>query len=149
MHPYNADLYYDDIVKKQGYVFLSIREELPGVDEKWFISEYMRSNTRKFLDHANPKYAAMTCYELIEWFINWEQNGKYKDYKRGETWGGFLPQWAGHMYAHYQWQYNMPSAELVEMLPLEVMERLYVPLHQIDYTAAAEKIHESVFNYRR
>jgi hypothetical protein len=97
---------------------------------------------RRLLDQANPKFAAMSSYGLINWFINFEQDGKFKSYPLGERWGGFLPQWTGHMYAHYQWQFNIPSEKIIELLPLDVMERIFPVLHQASWTVAANKIHE-------
>ena len=136
-----SSIYVDDIQVTQGRVFLNIRDELPGVDEKWFIEKYMKSDIRRLLDMANPKLAAKPSPELILAFIDRECGGEYK---RGETWGGFLPQWVGEIYSLYQWKYETPSAELVELLPLAEMERLFVPLHQAGWDAAAKKLHDIV-----
>ena len=135
------ELYIAEIKHTQGKVFDKIRDELPGVDEKWFIEKYMRSNIRRLLDSANPKLAAKPAPELITAFINRECGGEYK---RGEEWGGFLPQWVGEMYALYQWQYETPSAELIEILPLYDMERMYIPGHQMGWDAAVKKIYSVV-----
>ena len=109
-----SEVYVEDIQVTQGRVFLNIRDELPGVDEKWFIEQYMRSDIRRLLDSANPKLAAKPSPELIHAFINRECGGEYR---RGEQWGGFLPQWVGEIYSLYQWKFNVPSAELIELLP--------------------------------
>ena len=145
MSAYN-ELYAEDIQITQGRVFLNIREELPGVDEKWFIEKYMKSDIRRLLDSANPKLAAKPSPELIHAFINRECGGEYK---RGDEWSGFLPQWAGEMYALYQWKYETPSAELVDILPLSEMERLFVPLHQAGWDAAVKKVHDILNNAAR
>ena len=134
-----SDVYVEDIQVTQGRVFLNIRDELPGVDEKWFIKKYMKSDIRRLLDSANPKLAAKPSPELIDVFINRECGGEYE---RGEEWGGFLPQWVGEIYSLYQWTYNVPSAELIEILPLDVMERVYIPGHEMGYFAAVKKIHD-------
>ena len=133
------EMYVWDIQYTQGKVFDYIRDELPGADEKWFIEKYMRSNIRRLLDSANPKLAAKPAPELIHAFINRECGGEYQ---RGEQWGGFLPQWVGEIYSLYQWKYNVPSAKLIEMLPLDVMERVYIPGHQMGWEAAVKKIHD-------
>ena len=135
------EVYVAEIKRTQGKVFDKIRYELPGVDEKWFIEKYMRSNIRRLLDSANPKLAAKPSPELIHAFINRECGGEYK---RGEEWGGFLPQWVGEMYSLYQWKYEMPSAELIELLPLSDMERIFVPLHQASWDVAVKKTHAVV-----
>lgn len=136
-----SELYLDDIMNTQGDVFNDIREALPGIDEKWFISEYMKGRVRRLLDHANPKFAAMPSPELIDYFIEEEQNGEYK---RGEAWGGFLPMWAGMVYAMYQWKYNISSSDLIDKLTLTDIERIFPALHQMGWDAAIEKIHKTV-----
>jgi len=138
-----SEVYVEDIQVTQGRVFLNIRDELPGVDERWFIEKYMKSDIRRLLDSANPKLAAKPSPELIHAFINRECGGEYK---RGAEWGGFLPQWVGEMYSLYQWKYETPSAELVDVLPLSQMERLYVPLHQAGWDVAVKKIYNILNN---
>jgi len=134
-----SEIYVDDIVETQGDVFLLIREELPGVDEKWFIERYMHSNIRRLLDHANPKFAGMPAPELILYFIE-EECGN--EYKRGDAWWGFLPRWVGEVYAFYQWKYDTPSSQIIEMLPLSEMEIMFPTLHQAGLDTAVDKIHE-------
>ena len=136
-----SELYVNDIVRRQGKVFLNIRNILSGVDEKWFIETYMKSRLRLLLDEANPKFANMPSIELIYWFINEEQRGKYK---YGDEWGGFLPQWAGMIYSYYQWKYNVPSYKLIDLLPLSEIERIFPALHQAGLRAAVEKIHDEI-----
>lgn len=136
-----SELYVNDIVETQGDMFLAIREELPNVDEKWFIERYMNSNIRRLLDHANPKFAAMPAPELILYFIE-EECGN--EYQKGDKWWGFLPQWVGLVYAFYQWKYNVPSARIIELLPTSEMEVMFQTLHQAGIETAVDKIHEVV-----
>jgi len=136
MKPYD-EVYVPTITQKQGRMFFDIREALPNVDEKWFIENFMKGRVRSLLDHANPKFAAMPSPELIEYFIREEHAGEYI---KGEEWGGFLPQWAGTIYALYQWQHNVSSAKLIDILPLAEMERIYPALHQLGWDAAVQKI---------
>ena len=137
------EVYVAEIKRNQGKVFFHIREELPDADEKWFIEKYMKSDIRRLLDGANPKLAAKPAPELIHAFINRECGGEYK---RGDEWGGFLSQWVGEIYSLYQWKYDIPSAELIDLLPLSVMERIYIPGHQMGWDAALKKIHDVVLN---
>jgi hypothetical protein len=132
------EVYVAQIKLTQGKVFDKIRDELPGVDEKWFIEKYMKSDIRRLLDGANPKLAAKPAPELIHAFINRECAGEYK---HGDEWGGFLPQWVGEIYSLYQWKFNIPSAELIDILALSDMERMYIPGHQMGWDAAVNKIH--------
>lgn len=140
-----SDLYVAEISRTQGYVFYNIREALPGVDEKSFIEAYMHSHTRRMLDTASPRFAAMPSLELIDWFIENEQNGEYI---RGLEWGGFLPQWVGQIYARYQWKYNIASSDLINDLPLSEMERVFPALHQAGWNVAVEKIHDEVLGLK-
>ena len=139
-HPYSW-VYLDEICETQEELFMIIRDKLNGVDEKWFIETYMRSRVRLLLDRGNPILANRSAGELAETFIDEECSG---DYKRGGHWGGFLPGWAGYVYALYQWLYSKPSAELIDILPLEAMERFWIPYHTICYEAAVEKLFEAV-----
>jgi len=135
------ELYVDCIMKTQGFLFLKVRDELPGVDEKWFIENYMKSDIRKLLDEANPKYSAMSSYDLIYYYNQFVLKGEYK---KGGEWWGFLPQWAGMAYSLYQWKYNVPSAELIEIFTLSDMERVYPALHQMGWDAAIDRMREII-----
>lgn len=137
-HPYDF-VYLNDICQTQEQLFMQIREELPNVDEVWFVEEYMRSRTRHLLDEGNPIMANRYPNELIYTFIHNERGG---DYKRGNEWGGFLPGWVGYIYSLYQWVYNVPSSDLISIFPLDMMERFWQPFHTICYEAAVEKLHE-------
>ena len=144
-------IYVGDIVSKQGRLFLNMREAFPGIDEKWFISEFMKSNVRKMLDFGIPKYAGMSgiewAHELFyELGPSKPEEGIFieSDYRRGEEWGGFLPQWVGIIYALYQWKYNIPSREIIDILPLDFMERAFPVLHQAGSEVAVEKIYEDI-----
>lgn len=132
-----SELYVGEITENQGDMFLNIRDVLPGVDEKWFIEEWMKSETRSHLDNAYPKWAGMMPVELIWWFINNEKNGEYK---RGAKWGGFLPQWVGIMYSLYQWKYDVPSAQVIKDLPLDLMEECFNPFHEAGDEVAVVKL---------
>ena len=136
-HPYPWP-YLNEICETQEELFMLIRDELPGVDEKWFIGAYMRSKARLLLDRGNPILANRSARELAYTFIHEECGGHYP---RGDEWGGFLPGWTGHIYALYQWLYATPSAEVIEWFPLEAMEAFWRPYHTICYEAAVEKLH--------
>jgi hypothetical protein len=136
-----SEVYIPYIERNQGQVFMDIREQLPGVDEKWFIRQYMKSRIRRLLDHANPKYSAMPPGEIISRFIEDECGNEYQ---KGDEWGGFICEWAGRMYSLYQWKYNVSSEKLADDLPIETIERIYPALHQMGWDSALEKINEVV-----
>ena len=140
MTAYNEH-YVSSVMRAQGKLFLNIRDKLPGVDEKWFIERYMHSSIRALMDKGNPRYLNMPSTELMLRFIEDEYGGAYQ---RGAEWGGFIPEWAGKIYALYQWKYNVSSKYLVEVLPLSEIERIFPTLHQAGWESAVDKIYELV-----
>jgi hypothetical protein len=140
MSAYN-EVYVSSVMKAQGKMFLKIRDKLPGVDEKWYIEAYMQSNIRSLVDEGNIKYVNAPSTELMLRFIEDECGGQYK---RGAEWGGFIPEWAGKIYALYQWKYSVQSKNLISRLPLDEIERIFPVLHQAGWEAAVDKIHDSV-----
>ena len=142
MPAYNEH-YLAYVMKSQNDLFLNIRDDLPGVDEKWFIEQFMRSHIRAMLDIGNPKYVNMPSPEMLLRFLDNECAGEYR---RGSEWGGFLPGWAGKVYSLYQWKYDTPSRELIDSLPLSEIERVFPALHQAGWEAAVDKIHSEVLS---
>ncbi|MDR1559675.1 MAG: hypothetical protein LBS84_08280 [Clostridiales bacterium] len=134
-----TELYLPDIVNMQGRLFFDIRDELPNVDEKWFIEAFMKSRIRALLDIGNWKYANMPPKEVMSVFLDDECPGGYQ---RGEEWGGFLPQWVGQIYAFYQWKYCVRSSELINVIPLDAMRLHFRVGHQMGLEAAADRIYD-------
>jgi len=133
----------------QGDLFYSIRDKLPGVDEEWFVNEFMKSDIRSYLDRGNFKYAYMSYNAVLHYFLCELSNSDIShgefipaDYKRGGQRGDLM--WVGMMYAYYQWRTGISSAELIDKLSLDDMERIYPALHQMGWEAAANKIHVEV-----
>ena len=53
MHPYN-EVYVIDVARNQGEMFFY-------VDEKWFITAFMKSKIRALLDDGNPQIFKYAC----------------------------------------------------------------------------------------
>ena len=53
---------------------------------------------------------------------------------------GFMPDWIGEFYAYYQWFYNIPSAQVIEMIPLDFLMKAYVGLHDLELELAVKKV---------
>jgi len=145
MHPYD-NMYVAQVARNQYDLFIYIRDELPGVDEKWFIQAFMKSHVRAMIDEGNPKYLNMPAREQMLRFIEDEYGNEYQ---KGEEWGGFMPGWTGKIYSLYQWEYNISSKELIEVLTLDDIERIFPALHQMGWDAAIDKIHEVVLGNNR
>ncbi len=135
-HAYER-VYLSDICELQARMFELIREYITGVDEKWYIRRFMKSRCRELLDIGNFVWANKTPDELIDAFLIEIDNKIVK----GDSWGGFLPYWVGLMYSFYQWKYNTPSKEIIELLPLEDMERYFAVMHELGDEDAIDRLH--------
>lgn len=133
-----AEDYLSDVVETQGKLFDFVAQEFPDKDTKEFIKTYMKSNTRKSIDEAQAYVNTMDCKELWEYFLKTE---KYT-LKNGEGLKGFMPDWIGEFYAYYQWYYNIPSAEVVQKVPIDFLEKAYYGLHDLELDLAVKKVGE-------
>jgi hypothetical protein len=124
------------------------RERCPGIDVKWYINKFMRSEIRRRLDEGDFWWANVPPGGLVTRYIRDEYSKKriVTDYVRGEDWGGINRIWIGRVYAYYQWFYNVSSESLIEKLPLETMERLYETLHECGDQTSARIIHDEILN---
>ena len=128
--------YLDEVVENQGKLFDYIAINYPDMDTEDFICSYMKSKTRRYVDEAQAFVCTMDAKSLWEYF---QQTEQYK-LKKGEALKGFIPDWIGEFYAYYQWQYNIPSQELVERVPLDYLKKAYVGLHDLDLELAVKKV---------
>lgn len=128
--------YLDEVVENQGKLFDYIAITYPDMDTEDFIQAYMKSKTRKYLDEAQAYVCTMDAQELWVYF---QKTDKYR-LKEGEALKGFMPDWIGEFYAYYQWKYNVPSAELVDKISLDYLEKMYPGLHDLELDLAVEKV---------
>ena len=98
----------------------------------------MSSRTRKCIDNAMAYVNTMDAKELWKYFTD---NEDYK-MKKGQALGGFMPDWIGEFYAYYQWYYNIPSAEIVQKIPVDFLKKAYYGLHDLELELAVQKVGE-------
>lgn len=134
-----SDAYLGDVVENQGKLFDYVAQTFPDGDTRDFIKNYMRSKTRKSIDEAMAYVNTMDAKELWSYFCDREH---YK-MKKGKALGGFVPDWIGEFYAYYQWFYNMPSAEVIQKVPVDFLEKAYYGLHDLDLDLAVQKVGEA------
>ena len=132
-YPY---VYLNDVVENQGKLFDLAANQYPHTDTKDFITAYMMSKTRKYIDESQAYVNTMDAPELLRYFT---ETDNYK-FKPGNTVGGFMPDWIGEFYAYYQWYYNIPSAELIQKVPLDFLMKAYYGLHDLDLELAVKKV---------
>lgn len=131
-----SEAYLSDVVETQGKLFDYVAHTFPDTDTEDFIVTYMASKTRKHIDEAKAYVNTMDTKTLWEYFLETE---KYS-LKEGAPLEGFLPDWIGEFYAHYQWYYNMPSEEVVRKVPLSFLKKAYYGLHDLDLDLAVQKV---------
>ena len=116
MHAY-SDVYLDDVVENQGKLFDYVAQSFPDKDTQDFIQSYMKSKTRKSIDESQAYVNTMMAKELWDYFCKTENY----TLKSGKAMDGFMTDWIGEFYAYYQWFYNIPSAQVIEMIPLDFL----------------------------
>lgn len=137
MHAY-ADVYLEDVVENQGKLFDFVAQSFPDKDTVDFIKTYMTSKTRKSVDEAKAYVNTMNANELWKYF---SENEGYT-LKSGKALDGFIPDWIGEFYAYYQWNYNIPSAKVIEKVPVDFLMKAYHGLHDLDLDLAVKKVGE-------
>ena len=138
MQAYAID-YLNDVVETQGKLFDLVAHSYPDKDTKDFIRAYMLSKTRKSIDEAQAYVNTMDAESLWEYF---RANDKY-ELKSGKAMEGFMPDWLGEFYAYYQWYFNIPSAEVLEKIPIDFLIKAYSGLHDLELELAVQKVGES------
>ena len=135
MHPY-PQIYLDDVVETQGKLFINYAENHSDMDTEDFVTAYMNSKTRRYIDEGQVYVSTMDASTLFDFFL---KTDKY-EMKEGKPLVGFLPDWIGEFYAYYQWYYNIPSSEVIKKIPLSFLKKSYYGLHDLDLELAVKKV---------
>lgn len=128
--------YLDDVVENQGKLFDFVAQAFPHISTEDFISAYMTSKTRKYIHECQAYVNTMSAEGLWEYFTETERY----ELKDGKALEGFMPDWIGEFYAYYQWFYNIPSAEVIDKVPLNFLKKAYFGLHDLDLDLAVQKV---------
>ena len=120
----------------QGLLFDNFVQAHPGMDTAHFIRAYMKSGTRQSIDRGMAYTCAMDAVDLWLYYTKTE---KYVPVPGPEI-PGFLPDWIGEFYAYYQWLYEIPSATLVDAIPIEYLSAVYPGLHDLELDLAVKKV---------
>lgn len=128
--------YLDEIIENQGKLFDYVAVTYPDMDTEDFICSYMKSSTRKYVDEAQAYVCTMDAQTLWRYFLHTDQY----ELKKGRALSGFMPDWIGEFYAYYQWQYSIPSVEVIEKVPLVYLKKAYTGLHDLELELAVRKV---------
>ena len=135
MHAY-SDVYLDAVVENQGKLFDYVAQSFPDKDTQNFIQSYMKSKTRKSIDESQAYVNTMMAKELWDYFCKTENY----TLKSGKAMDGFMPDQIGEFYAYYQWFYNIPSAQVIEMIPLDFLMKASFGRHDLELELAVKKV---------
>ena len=135
MRAYSED-YLNDVVENQGKLFDHVAQSYQDKDTVDFIECYMKSQTRRSIDHSQAYVNNMSAAELWDYFITKEGY----TLKSGIALTGFIPDWIGEFYAYYQWYYNIPSSEVIKKVPIDFLKKAYMGLHDLELELAVQKV---------
>lgn len=129
-----SDAYLNDVVENQGKLFDFISQKYPQKDTADFIHAYMVSKTRKSIDEAQAYVNTMNANELWDYFekqinMNLKMERHLKDFYQIDR----------EFYAYYQWYYNLPSSDVVKIVPLDFLIKAYSGLHDLELELAVKK----------
>lgn len=131
-----SEVYLNDVVEAQGKLFDHVAMSYPDMDTEHFIQAYMTSKTRRSIDQSQAYVITKSAKELWAYFTDTEHYVP----KPGKALEGFLPDWVGEFYAYYQWYYNIPSAKVIEKVPLSFLKKAYYGLHDLELELAVRKV---------
>lgn len=133
-----SEAYLSEVVETQGKLFDYVAQNFSDMDTEDFISCYMNSKTRHYIDMAKAYVNTMGVEELLDYFFKTEHYSP----KKGTALQGFLPDWIGEFYAYYQWYYNLPSCEVIKRISIDFLKKAYSGLHDLELDLAVQKVGE-------
>lgn len=133
-HPYDQ-LYLTQVVETQGKFFEKLQDVTPQIDSEKLIEAYLRSDLRRALDEGHAFFLTLSDEQLKRRFL---ESGYTPE--PGVPLQGFMPNWIGRFYAYAQWYLNIPSAELVEKIPVTNLTACYRGAHDLDLPLAVERL---------
>ena len=130
------EVYLSEVVETQGKLFDLVAQDYPDKDTEAFINAYMASKSRRHIDEGQAYVSTKDAKELLDYFLETDNYCL----KEGKALEGFMPEWIGEFYAYYQWYYALPSAEVLEKLPLSNLKRAYFGLRDLELELAVKKV---------
>lgn len=136
-------VYYPDIVEQTEKVFTHTQDMLPGIDFKWAIVEYMKSEWRKHIEQGYP-------HEISEWpdmvlLVLF----KDKDYPKtdliADDWWS-RTSWMSFVYNRLSYKYDIPFSELADVVTFDYMMWRYVCGHEEGLEHVTDDIYNQFYN---
>ena len=141
-------------MENMGFIFeycdLYCREAY-GVEiaKKRFLDAFMRSRLRAEMETGHPQLLSESGRDTVEKFIGVDCDSDIDQFIAVDDLDGEYVTnqfyWVGWMYAYFHFRSKLPSACIVELLPIEDMLRQYHLGHEMDkesnYRSAMERLH--------
>ena len=126
--------YLDGMLQKTRYLFRLIGRNCD--DPFSVIQEYMNGEYRACMDQGNPLYMNKTPKQILgNMGISLNENTE-----PSQNYDEFILDWMADIYTYMQWEYELPSKEIVKRIePKELYEK-YFPLHETSIENGARKL---------
>lgn len=132
--PAYDESYLDSMIIKTRYLFKLIGRNCD--DPFSAITNYMKSDYRKYMDMGNPMYLNKTPKQIMGELNIHIQN----ECDISEKYDEFILEWMADIYVYMQWKYNLSSAEIVEKTAPESLYQKYYPLHETSVENGVRKL---------
>lgn len=116
------------------------------VDAEKFTTAFMKSNCRHEMETGHPKLLSQAAVDTLRNYVEVDLNSDLSEFTVEEPVGYRVDQmyWVGWMYAYIHFEYDIPSAELVNRLPVKEMLRLYGLGHEMSKELFLDKVKEAL-----
>lgn len=132
--PAYDEAYLSMMYTKTRYLFKLIARN--HLDVFTVITDYMKSDYRKYMDMGNPLYLNKSPKQILgNMGFEIDAPGKISlDYDE------FILEWMADIYTYLQWNYGIYSSDIVaKILPKDLYNK-YFPLHEASISNGAEKL---------
>ena len=126
--------YLDDMIRKTRYLFKLIARNTK--EPFGAIQEYMEGQYRGCMDLGNPLYLNKTPKQILGSM----GIAAKVEFEISEIYDECILEWMADVYTYLQWDYNLPSREIVEHIEPRQLYQSYSPLHEASLENCAEKL---------
>jgi hypothetical protein len=114
-----------------------LKDEVPDIDQAWFLEKYMTSTVRRQIDQCNPLFVNAPSYVIREKALT-----EFGDYQKKDDEFDIGYTMISYWYNLYQYVYNVASVEIIKRFPLQWMDKRHAYYHQLSEWRVVECMHE-------
>jgi hypothetical protein len=135
------EAYLDEVTETQGELFkLAVERDY---DLAFFISSYLKSAIRNFIDKGYAIYCTMSATDILEALQNTQMLKNSETFQNDD-----MATWIGEFYSLKQWKTGIPSSKLVTLIQPKDLISKYNVLHDMDINLAVDryKIYDETYS---